>query len=80
MLVGLTVVYNYDAVHFSGDVKITENSLTEIFQEVFVFLVAVGFFVAGRRSRELAPVLNLMALFFLISFIREFNNQLEYWF
>lgn len=80
ILVGLTVLYNYDATHFTGDIKITEGSLTEMFQEGFVLIVALGFFLAARRSKELSPVLNLMALFFLIAFIREFNNQLEYWF
>jgi hypothetical protein len=80
VLVGLTVIYKYDAGHSTGDIKIQENSLTEIFQEIFVLLVAIGFFIAGRRLRELSPVLNLMALFFLISFIREFNNQIEFWF
>ena len=63
IMIGLYAIFQHDAVHNSGDVKITENSLTEIFQEVFVFLTAAGFFIAGRKSKELGPVLNLMSLF-----------------
>ena len=75
----LYLIFKYDATHFTGDVKITENSMTEIFQEIIVFMVAVGFFVSGRMSKELTPVSNLLALLFLMSFVREFNNQIDYW-
>ncbi|NQU86605.1 MAG: hypothetical protein HQ541_12665 [Mariniphaga sp.] len=80
LMAGLYYIFYYDATHNSGEVKITENSLTEIFQEIFVFLVAVGFFIAGRKSKELAPILNLLSLLFLMSFIREFNNHIDFWF
>lgn len=80
IMVLLNLIFQYDATHSADEVKITENSLTELFQEIFVFVVAAGFFIVSRRSRELAPVTYLFALFFLISFIREFNNQIEFWF
>ena len=80
VLAGLYVIFTYDAAHNPGEMKITENSLTEIFQEIFVFLSAVGFFIAARKSKELAPVLYLLSILFIMSFIREFNNQIEFWF
>jgi hypothetical protein len=80
LLIGLSVIYQYDATHFTGDIKITENSGTEIFQEVILFFVVIGFFIAGRRSKELSPITNLMALVFIMSLIREFNNYIEFWF
>jgi len=80
VLAGLYFIFLYDARHNPGEVKITENSLTEIFQAVFVFLAVAGFFIAGRKARGMAPFMNLLALFFLMSFIREFNNQIDFWF
>lgn len=80
VMVGLYLIFKTDAATDSGEVKIAENSFTEGFQEVFVFLSALGFFIAGRRSKKLAPVLNLLALLFLMAFIREFNNQIDFWF
>jgi hypothetical protein len=80
IMAGMYFIFLFDATHQTGEIKITENSLTEITQEIFVFLSAIGFFIAGRQSKVLAPVLNLLSLFFVMSFIREFNNHIDFWF
>ena len=80
VLAGLNLIYRFDATHFTGDVKVTEDSMTEITQEIMLLFVFVGFYLAGRRSKELQPLTNLMVLFFVMSFIREFNNLIPFWF
>ena len=80
ILAGLYLIYSFDAKNSPGSLKITENSLTEISQEIFLFLAAGGFLLAGRRSPQMAPFLNLLSILFVMSFIREFNNQIEFWF
>jgi hypothetical protein len=80
IMTGLNYIFEYDATHSENSIKFTENSLTEIFQAIFVFISAVGFFLVGRKDKSLTPLMNLMALIFITSFIREFNNQIDYWF
>jgi|WetSurMetagenome_2_1015567.scaffolds.fasta_scaffold236648_2 hypothetical protein len=80
LLISLYFIYMYDATHSTAEVKITDSSVTELFQEIFVFIAAVGFFFTGRILKILAPVTNLLALVFLMSFIREMNNIIEFWF
>jgi len=80
VMAGLYFIFLFDATHQTEAIKITENSWTEITQEIIVLLSAIGFFVAGRQSKVLAPVLNLLSIFFVMSFIREFNNHIDFWF
>lgn len=79
-MVGLYFIFKHDAINNVGSIKITENSLTEISQEIFVFLVSLLFIIAGIKSKKLAPFLWLLSLIFVMSFIREFNNHINYWF
>ncbi len=80
VMAGLYFIFLFDATHQTAEIKITENSWTEITQEIIVLLSAIGFFVAGRQSKALVPVLNLLSIFFVMSFIREFNNHIDFWF
>ncbi len=80
LMVLLNAVFFYDARHATATGKFGELSGTEILQELFLFLSGVLFLITGRKDKTLAPVTNLVSLLFFMAFIREFNNQLEYWF
>jgi hypothetical protein len=80
LLVSLYFIYMYDAKHATGEVKITDTSATELFQEIFVVITAAGFFITGRWAKHLAPVTDLASLVFVMSAIREMNNLIPSWF
>lgn len=79
-MIGLNQIFRYDAVHFTGENKFGENSWTEITQEIMLFLSFLIFLLAGLRNKNYIAFTNLLALFFLASFVREFNNMLDNWF
>lgn len=76
----LNAVFMYDAQNPTVTGKFGEVSMTEITQEVFLFLSGVLFIFIGRYNRELTPISNLISIFFFMSFIREFNNSIPFWF
>ena len=76
----LNAVYMYDATHETVTGKFGEVSMTEISQEIILFILGVIFIITGRYDRELKPVSGLISVFFFMSFIREFNNQIDFWF
>lgn len=80
IMVLLNVFFMADAGHESVTGKFGENSITEVMQELFLLLSGIIFLAISRIDRELAAVSNLIALFFFMSFIREFNNQIDFWF
>ncbi len=55
-----------------------EETLTEIGQEIFLFILFLFFLLIGPKWKEIQPVSNLVSLFFLMSFIREFNFLIEW--
>ena len=63
----------YDAGHPIGDSYFSENTFTEIVQEIILFILFLFYLVLGFKWREIQPISNIVSLFFLISFIREFN-------
>jgi hypothetical protein len=80
LMFGIAEAIRFDALHPFGDVYFSEISFTEIGQEIFLFVLIVFYFWFGFKNRSVQPLTNLVALFFLISFIREFNNFIEWWF
>ena len=80
VMVLLNAIYMHDATHITSTGKFGENSWTEIMQELFLFLVVILFIATGRFNRDLTPVSYLLSVFFLAAFIREFNNQISFWF
>jgi hypothetical protein len=80
LLILLNAIYMYDAANPTVTGKFGEVSMTEITQEVFLFLLGVMFIFTGRIDRQLKPIANLISVFFFMAFIREFNNQIEFWF
>lgn len=73
----LNMIFLYDANHETSTGKFGEYSLTEIVQEIIVFFLALIFFFTGRINRDYFPILQILSLFFLIAFIREFNIILD---
>ena len=80
LLILLNAIYMYDAANPTVTGKFGEVSMTEIAQELFLFLLGVMFIYTGRIDRQLAPIANLISVFFFMAFIREFNNQIDFWF
>jgi len=80
LLILLNAIYMYDAKNPTVTGKFGEVSMTEVTQEVFLFLLVVMFIFIGRIDRQLKPIANLISVFFLMAFIREFNNWIDFWF
>ncbi len=72
-------VIRFDALYPMEEGFFGEISFTEILQEIILFLLIILFFFLGNKYKRVQPVANLVALFFLISFIREFNFLISGW-
>ena len=79
IVAGVYAVIRFDAVHPMEDGYFGEISMTEILQETILFFLFLFYLFSGFKNRNIKPVTNLISLFFLISFIREFNFILEWW-
>lgn len=80
LMFALNAVFMYDAQHPTVTGKFGEVSGTEILQELFLFLLGIIFIFVARLDRSIAAIANLISVFFFMAFIREFNNQIDYWF
>ncbi|KAF0238417.1 MAG: hypothetical protein FD181_1067 [Prolixibacteraceae bacterium] len=69
----------FDAANPVGDSYFGEITFTEIGQETIFFILFVFYLILGYRWREIQPISNLVSLFFLMSFIREFNFLVDKW-
>lgn len=63
----------YDAGHPIGTSYFSEATFSEVTQEVIFFVLFILYLVLGYKWREIQPVSNIVSIFFLISFFREFN-------
>lgn len=63
----------YDAGHPLNGSYFGEITFVEIAQECLLFILFSFYIFFGFKWRSIQPVSNLLGLFFLISFIREFN-------
>jgi hypothetical protein len=79
LIAGIFLAIRFDAVNPSVEGYFSERSLTEILQETIFFVLFIFFLVSGYRYRAVQPVTNIISLFFLMSFIREFNFLLDWW-
>lgn len=73
LMFGIAEGIFYDAGHPIGISYFSENTFTEIGQEVILFILFLFFLILGIKQREIQPVSNIVSLFLLISFFREFN-------
>ena len=69
----------FDAAHPMEEGYFGELTFTEIGQEVTLILLFVFYILIGRKWKEIQPVSNLVGLFFLMAFIREFNFLIDKW-
>lgn len=63
----------YDAGHPLNGSYFGEITFVEITQEIFLFILFLAYIFIGFKWKSIRPVANLVSLFFLMSFIREFN-------
>ncbi len=80
LMVLLYGIFMIDARVETATGKFGENSMTEIMQEIILFLLGLIFLAASRLNKGMSPVTRLISLFFFMAFIREFNNQIDFWF
>ena len=69
----------FDAAHPMEDGYFGEITFTEIGQEIILFVLFVFYLILGFKWKEIQPFSNIMSLFFLMSFIREFNFLIDKW-
>jgi hypothetical protein len=79
LLFGVAEAIFFDAAHPMEDGYFGEITLTEIGQELILFVLFVFYFVLSRKQPGIKAVSLLVSLFFLASFIREFNFLVENW-
>lgn len=79
LMYGAAEAIRFDAIHPWEQGYFGEISRTEILQEIILFFLSVFYLVLGYRYRPVQPVANLVSLFFLASFVREFNFLIAWW-
>lgn len=79
LMFGIAEAIRLDALHPLGDIYFGEISYTEFGQEIILIILFIFYLWFGFKNRTIQPLSNLVALFFLISFIREFNNFMSWW-
>ncbi len=79
LIFGIAEGILFDAGHPQGDSYFGEITFTEITQEIILFILFVFFLLFGYKWRKLQPVSTILSLFFLMSFIREFNFLIDKW-
>jgi len=77
LLFGVAEAIFFDAAHPMEEGYFGEITLTEIGQELILFLMFVFYWFVSRKQSEIKAVAMLLSLFFLASFIREFNFLIE---
>lgn len=79
LIYGVAEGIYFDALHPMEDGYFGEITFTEIGQEIILFLLFGFFLWLNYRWKESQPVSILVSLFFLMSFIREFNFLVDKW-
>ena len=73
LMFGIAEMIRLDALYPMEEGYFGEITFTEIGQEVILFILFIFYLVFGYKYKPVQPVANIVSLFFLISFIREFN-------
>lgn len=79
LMFGVAEAIFFDAAHPMEDGYFGEITFTEIGQEIILFILFVFYLMLGFKWKEIQPVSNIVSLFFLMSFIREFNFLISHW-
>ena len=77
---GISEAIFFDASHPMEDGYFGEISLTEFAQELIFLLLSVFYIFLAYKQREIQSIAIIVALFYFMSFIREFNFLVEFWF
>lgn len=80
LVFGIAEFIRFDAMFPMEEALFGEISRTEFSQEFILFVLVIFYLMLGYRYRPVQPVSNIVALFLLISFIREFNFLISWWF
>ena len=80
LVFGIAELIRFDAMFPMEEALFGEISRTEFSQEFILFVLVIFYLMLGYRYRPVQPVSNIVALFLLISFIREFNFLISWWF
>ncbi|MDX7988180.1 hypothetical protein FE392_12695 [Xenorhabdus sp. 12] len=75
VIAGVTGLLFLDVNYLHNGVQ--ENSLTEIFQELFLLIIAILLFYEAKNNLKLRPALLLMAGFFSSLLIRELDAYFD---
>lgn len=73
LMMGVAEGIFYDAGHPLGESYFSEATFTEIAQEIILFMLFGIYLFLAFKWKEISAISNIIALFFLISFFREFN-------
>ena len=79
LMFGIAEGLFFDAAHPKGDSYFGEITFVEIGQEVILFVLFASYLFLGFKWKEIKPVAFIASLFFLMSFIREFNFLIDKW-
>jgi hypothetical protein len=79
LMLGVAEIIRLDALYPMEDGYYGEISFTEFSQEIILLALVVLYLVLGRKYKPIQPVANIVSLFFLVSFIREFNFLISWW-
>jgi hypothetical protein len=79
LMFGIAEGILFDAAHPMDEGYFGEITIPEIGQEVILFILFLFYLFLGFRWPDIQPVSNIVSLFFLISFIREFNFLIDGW-
>ncbi len=79
VLLGIAQGIYFDAAHPMEEGYFGELTFTEIGQELILFVMFLFFWVISRKWMEIKTIALLASLFYLASFIREFNFLVEHW-
>ncbi len=69
----------FDAGHPNGESYFGEFTFVEIGQEIILFVLFLFFLFLGYKWKEIKPVSIIASMFYLMSFIREFNFIIDKW-
>jgi len=79
LMFGIAEAIYFDAAHPMEDGYFGEITLTEMGQELMLFLLFGFYIFIGIKWKEIQVVSNFIGLFFLMAFIREFNFLIDHW-
>ena len=79
ILLGIAEAIYFDAAHPMEEGYFGELTFTEIGQELILFVMFLFFLAISRKWMEIKTIALLASLFYLASFIREFNFLVEHW-